>query len=356
MNIECNVCECKMNSLLNLNSHPFNSKYTKYCNFLDYNPLHINNESNYPLHLYYCINCYHIQLDYNIPHEYIENIENSFISKEIVIYFILRLYNLNLNVNFDKINILHVGTKNNIIELLLNDINLHTNITSCITFDCLDLKKNSTFDIIILENHCNMNNIKYLMNENSILFINSPILLNTRNNVNIISHDNLNYYNTNSMNLICAKNNLILNSVVNNSIFEITLRKTADSNIIQSLFNEEKLGFYINKTYLNYELNILNYKNNFHNKLIGYKLENKRILGIGSNSNTLLNMCNINYNIIDYIINTDTDTDYVNLHTPKSNLLLFDIKTINKITKDTIIVTFDNYKKVFITFTELRKA
>ena len=223
--------------------------------------------------------------------------------------------------------------------------------------------KNS-FDIIVAQNvfaHLdNVNEFLYCANE---LLSEKGILLIQTSQKNLIIndefdscyHEHLSFFNSNSMNILCNKNGLILNNVMEDSIhgtsyiFEITKKLSSTSNVAEILYQEINSGFYDQLTYKNYPLKCIKYKNELHNKLIDYKLQGKHIIGFGACAKNMvtLNFSKINSTIIDYII--DENKLKQHLFTPGGNILISDITSLKTINKDTVIIVmaWNFYNEIF---------
>jgi nucleoside-diphosphate-sugar epimerase/SAM-dependent methyltransferase len=391
----CRVCKTKTESLLDLGNQALANAYTRFSKKLDYNPLHVNIETSYPLHLHYCPNCFHVQLNCVVSPDLLfkDYIYVSGTSKTLREYFdcfalnsILRWgdYSQVTEDNFDTIRILDIAnndcsqldaytklSKNSGINITTvgvdPSINIYKNISShktehdvyCEFFGKETVNKlekkygQEKFDIIVAQNvfgHVhNVNEFltcaKQLLSENGILFIQT-----SQKNM-ILEHDfdtcyaeHLSFFNTNSMKLLCQRNGLILNNVNDDPIhgtsyiFEITKKMSKNSNVIDTLFNEMESGLYDKSTYVNYKLKCLKYKYELHNKLIDYKLSGKNIIGFGSTAKVqvCLNFVKIDNDIIDYII--DENKLKQHLFTPGSNILITDITSLKTINKDTVIL------------------
>ena len=391
----CRVCETKTESLLDLNTQPLANNYTKFHKTLDYNSLHVNVESEYPLHLHYCPNCFHVQLNCVVsPDILFKNyIYVSGTSKTLRDYFdcfalnsILRWgeYAEVKENSFDKIRVIEIANNDcsqldSYIKLSQSSginiktvgvdpsINIYKNISShktehdvyCEFFGPETVNKlnkkygEAKFDIIVCQNvfgHVhNVNEFltcaKQLLSETGILLIQtSQKNMILENKTDTGYHEHLSFFNTNSMKLLVEKNGLFLNNVQEDPIhgisyiFEITKKLSKNSNVLETLFNEMEVGLYDKSTYINYPLKCLKYKNQFHNKLIEYKLNNKSIIGVGATakSSTILNFAKIDSNIIDFII--DENPMKIGLFTPGSNILITDFSILKTINKDTIIM------------------
>lgn len=394
----CRICNNKTTSLLDMGHQPLANSYTKYHNTLDFNDYHINVENTYPLHLHYCKNCFHTQLNCVVSPQVLFNeyVYLSGTSNTLLEYFkmfslssILRWEDKNITSNihsFDKIKILDIACNDasqlDAYKTFFNDPditsdleivtvgvdpckNIYNDITSkkndhdiyCSfwdneTSDKLQ-QKYETFDIIIAQNvfaHVNdvrnfLQNTRKVMNDNSILYIQtSQKDMILENKCDTAYHEHLSFFNAYSMNYLCENNNLYLNNVFEHPIhgtsyiFEISKNQINNSNTENEINKESLNGVYSDSTYQNYGLKCIKYKNNLYNKLIDYKLSGKNIIGFGSTAKgqVILNFTQINNNIIDFII--DENKNKQHLFTPGSNILVTDINILKNINQNTIIL------------------
>jgi nucleoside-diphosphate-sugar epimerase/2-polyprenyl-3-methyl-5-hydroxy-6-metoxy-1,4-benzoquinol methylase len=389
---KCRVCGAKNTSLLDLETQPLANNYTRFHDTLDYNPYHINAEEKYPLHLYYCQECFHTQLNCVVhPDKLFKNylyvsgtsqtLKNYFIDfalKTFTNYYnrlnikdISELKILDIACNdgsqldafkafktkYPNINIVSVGVDP--AENIYNEISskktehdIYCEFFSQNTINKLK-SKYGNFDIIIAQNvfaHINypkdfLKFVKQIMDDKSILYIQtSQKNMILENQFDTVYHEHLSFFNTNSMYLLCQQNTLALNNVYESNIhgtsyiFEITKYIDIDSNTHSILQREKENGLYSKKTYDNYRLNCLKYRNDFTNKIINYKLEHKNIIAFGSTakSMTVFNFCKLNNNFIDYMI--DENPLKQNLYTPGSNIIVRDITMLKELQNDTVIL------------------
>ena len=141
--------------------------------------------------------------------------------------------------------------------------------------------------------------------------------------------------------------NKVSNNVIHGTSYIFEILKThmksrdiqGDYNVIDVIYEEMCDDIYNVDFYKKYTLNCLMYRNEFHNKLLGYKLNNKKIIGFGSTakSNTLLNFCKIDNTLIDCII--DENPLKQGLYTPGSNIPIVPIEQLNELLgSETVIV------------------
>lgn len=390
---KCRICGTKTTSLLNLGEQALANNYTKYHEKLDYNPLHLNVEEKYPLHLYFCENCYHTQLNCVVNPEklfknylYVSGTSNTlknFFNKFAVATIFYHYGTIN-NKDITEIKILDIacndGSQLDAFHNFIDSLDTHVKITTvgvdpaeniyrdisshktkhdiyCEFFNQSTVNKLKTkygdFDIIIAQNvfaHIDypnefLNFTKQLMNDNTSLYIQTSqknMILN--NQFDTAYHEHLSFFNTKSMNMLCNNNELILCNVHENEIhgtsyiFEISKVRKDSSNIQDILQNEYENGLYSTDTYKYYNLKCLKYKNDFSNKLIDYKLQNKQVIAFGSTakSMTVFNFCQFNDNFIEFMI--DENPLKQNLFTPGSNILVCPLDNLKDINRDCVIL------------------
>jgi len=382
---QCIICNTNTISLLDLQTQPLANSYHHLYEFLN----------KYPLHLHYCPNCFHVQLNCIVKPEilfkkylYIRS-ETSNTLKKYFYNFALNsliLFKKNNPYKDDKkvIKILDIacndGTQLDMYRKVISDIggiveiitvgvdpaqNIYDTISKyktehdiyCEFFSGSTiaklLKKYESFDIIIAQNifaHINypsafLNLCKNLMYKESLLLIQTSqknMILN--NEFDTAYHQHLSFFNTNSMNQLCSKNGVFLNNVNfvdidgTSYLFEIGLTQHDNSNTISVLMDEMDSGLFEEKTYTKYSLKAIKYRNDFQNKLIEYKLKEKNIIGFRATakSQVLFNFSQIDFTFIDYIID-ENELKY-NLFTPGSDILIKNILSLQMIDKNTIIL------------------
>jgi 2-polyprenyl-3-methyl-5-hydroxy-6-metoxy-1,4-benzoquinol methylase len=391
----CRVCNNKTKSLLNLGNQPLANNYTKYHETLDYNPLHLNAEERYPLHLHYCPSCYHTQLNCIVhPNKLFKNyLYVSGTSKTLQKFFqefaIATLFyycgKIN-NENVTEIKVLDIacndGSQLDAFHNFMNGIESHLKITtvgvdpaeniykefssqksehdiyceffSQSTVDKLK-EKYGHFDIIIAQNvfaHIDypsdfLGYAKQLMTDDSSLYIQtSQKNMILENQFDTAYHEHLSFFNTNSMNILCHQNDMILSNVHEHPIhgtsyiFEINtkLHQPQFTNVQQILREEHDSGLYLDATYQFYNLKCLKYRNDFCNKVLQYKLDDKQVVAFGSTakSMTVFNFCNLTNEHVDFMI--DENQLKQGLFTPGSNILVCPFSDLKDITKDCVIL------------------
>jgi len=366
----CKICNTITKSILDLGYHPLANNYKK-DKFIK--------DDKYQLNLHLCNNCYHLQLNTIVnPSKLFSNyLYISGISKTMNDYFdYFSLLTLKKFENNKIIKVLDIACndcsqldffkKNCSIPIITVGvdpaINIYQKITSKKDHDVYcdffseevanKLKeKYEYFDIIIAQNvfahidypHHFLELTKSLMIDNTDLYIQtSQKNMIIENQFDTIYHEHLSFFNINSMKLLCEMNNLFLNNVNENEvhgfsyIFKINKIKDDNTNINDELNKEKYL--YDLKTYDDYKNNCINYKNKLLEKLKNYKNNNFSIIAFGSTakSMTIINYCDINDNLIDYII--DENELKQNLYTPVSNIQILPIDKLNDINNNTLIL------------------
>lgn len=393
---KCRVCETPTKSLLDLGEQPLANNYTKYHETLDYNPYHINAEEKFPLHLHVCPNCYHTQLNCVVrPEKLFKNyLYVSGTSKTLQKFFnefaLATVFSHYLKAYNDK-DLEHVEIK--VLDIACNDgsqldaftecaksIGPHLKITTVGVdpaeniYDQFSSKKsehdiyceffNQTtvdklkakyghFDIIIAQNvfaHIDypkdfLHYASQLMNNTSTMYIQtSQKNMILENQFDTVYHEHLSFFNANSMKILCDTNNLILTNVHEHQIhgtsyiFEICKEPTNITNTQDILFEEYNQGLYDMDTYYKYRLSCLKYRNDFNNKILEYKLNDKSIMAFGSTakSMTVFNFCSLNNEYIDIMI--DENPLKQNLFTPGSNIIVGGIDQLKYVMENTVIV------------------
>ena len=383
----CRVCKKEITELLDLGCQPLANEYHNLDTF----------QNKYPLKLMYCKECFHVQLNTVVNPEllfknYIYTSGTSNTLKEyfnifavcsLIRYGYYNEYNKKPKTDLVELKILDIACNDasqldsyekiaencgfklttvgvdpaeNIYNTISKDKNHHIYCEFFTQETVNKLKeKYYHFDIIIAQNvfaHIDYPNeflklSKQLMNGSSMLFIQTSQKNMIKNGeFDTAYHEHLSFFNTNSMQTLCKQADLLLNKSTqvdihgDSYLFEITTKKTKDFNVNDQLACEIMDNLYNVDFYEKYKMNCMIYRNEFHTRILKYKLENKTIIGYGSTakSNVLLNFCNISNKEIDYII--DENPLKQNLYTPGSNILIRGVDSLKDITDDTVIIVF----------------
>lgn len=391
---KCRVCEHPTKSLLDLGSQPLANNYTKYHETLDYNPLHLNAEEKYPLHLHFCPKCYHTQLNCVVhPNKLFKNylyvsgtsqtLQKFF--EEFAIATLFYHFGRIDTQNPTEIKVLDIacndGSQLDAFRNFINNIastdikittvgvdpaeNIYRDISSnksehdiyCEFFSQSTVdklkEKYGHFDIIIAQNvfaHIDypsdfLKYTKQLMKDSTSLYIQtSQKNMILQNQFDTAYHEHLSFFNTNSMNILCHKNDLVLSNVHEHPIhgssyiFEIGKTPRDNTNVQEIIRDEHNSGLYLDVTYQFYNLRCLQYRNDFCNKVLGYKLADKQVIAFGSTakSMTVFNFCNLSNTHIDFMI--DENQLKQGLFTPGSNILVCPMSDLKDINKDCVIL------------------
>lgn len=388
---KCIICNCNITEVLDLGTQPLANNYLHSCD---------EKYEKYPLNLYRCKYCFHLQLNYIVPpdilfknyvyvsgtsktnNQYFYDFAKTILMKETkkelkildiacndgsqLIAFENVINDLNLDIKLIKVG---VDPAENIYDKY-NEINKkHNNIIYCGFLNNVIqilIDEYKTFDIIIAQNvfaHVEnpnefLKSCYDLCNNNSTIYIQtSQANMIIKNEFDTVYHEHISFFNTNSMMNLCTNNRLNLNNVSivpihgSSYLFEINKYKSDKSNVVDILYKEIKNDIYTDEMYETYMIKCLIYKNWVHNYLLTYKLAGYKIIGFGSTakSNTLLNFTGINNKIIDYII--DENELKQNLYTPGSNIIIKSFDSVY-IDNNTLIVIFawnffdEVYKKI----------
>jgi nucleoside-diphosphate-sugar epimerase/2-polyprenyl-3-methyl-5-hydroxy-6-metoxy-1,4-benzoquinol methylase len=390
---KCRVCGTKTKSLLDLGTQPLANNYTKYHETLDYNPLHKNCEESYPLHLHVCQNCYHTQLNCIVRPDklfknylYVSGTSNTLkkFFQEFAIAILFKQYSLGGYEDVTEIKVLDIacndGSQLDAFHNFINNIESHIKVTTVGVDPAENIYKNfsshktehdiyceffnqstvdklkekyGSFDIIIAQNvfaHIDypgefLKFTKQLMNDSSSLYIQtSQKNMILQNQFDTAYHEHLSFFNTNSMNILCHDNDLILCNSLEHEIhgtsyiFEISKVSRDHTNITDIINEEYDNGLYSDELYKLYNLRCLKYKNDFSSKIMEYKLQDKQVIAFGSTakSMTVFNFCGLTNEYVDFMI--DESPLKQGLFTPGSNILVCSIESLKDITSDCVIL------------------
>ncbi len=361
-NNNCNVCMTLTNELLDLGMQPLANNLNKIQNDIS---------QEFPLCLHYCPNCFHVQLNYVVNpaklfqnYLYVSGTSNTLKQyfKNFAIYAIEQYLNTNtITDDIEKIKVLDIACNDtsqldafkDLMEEIVETVgvdparNIYDTISKYKNHDIIcdffnkktvDILQNKykKFDIIIAQNvfaHINylsqfLQYCKTLLTDNGTLYIQTSqkdMILNHQ--FDTAYHEHLNFFNSNSMNLLCKNNGLVLNNVYEHDIhgtsYIFSINKYAtpkETNITSILEIETENGLYNHELYKNYRILCSKYKNNLCNLILTYHLNNKIIIGYGctAKSMTVLNYCGLTNKDISYII--DENSLKHDLYTPKSNI------------------------------------
>jgi len=360
-NTECLACgEYNTRSILDLGHQPLANNYHKG----EY-------QEKYPLNLTLCENCFHLQLSHTVnPDLMFKNyLYVSGTAKTLRDYFD---YFANKTIEYHP-------NASNILDIACNDgtqldsykkIGLktfgidpaenlykdciskgHNVICDYFNSDTVHKFNGVKFDIITAQNvfaHTMytvdfLNSCKEIMNDDSLLFIQTSQANMVRNNeFDTIYHEHLSFFSSNSMKTLVERCGLILHDIFKTDIhgtsyvFVISKKNIeAKDGVSINLLEEEMIGMKDILTYPEYSLKCYRATFNLKKKLEELKNDGYLLVGYGAaaKGNTLLNFGNI---LLDLII--DDNPLKQGLLTPGMNIPIFGPDRINQISENDKVV------------------
>jgi len=339
---KCRICSSKnLNMILDLGQQPPANS------FVDQDKLDFP-ESKFPLRLFWCADCYLVQLLDIVDKEYLfknylymtsaskpivehfkkyaQDVYKEFLQKENDSFVVeIGSNDGSLLSEFKKL-----GTKILGIEPATNLSNLanQSNITTKNTFFSSqvskDIVKSRNASIVVANNviaHVEdlqdlMYGIKILIGNNGIFIFEVPYLLDLIKKLEFdtIYHEHLSYFSISPLLKLVQQFGLeifnIRKQLVHGGTLRIFVSKKNNysiNNSVQIFLNEEhKIGLDKIEFYHKFSTDVKYLKKNLVELLIQLKNENKLILGYGASAkgNVLLNYCGIDTNLLDSIIDT----------------------------------------------------
>ena len=378
---KCRICSSKnLELILDLgNQPPANS-------LLDKNQLE-NPEFKFPLRLFWCKDCFLVQLLDIISKEdlFTHYFYMTSASKPIVDHFrkyAMDIFNEFLNEQenpfvveigsndgsllkeFKKLgsSILGIEPASNLAKLA-NE----SDVTTLNDFFSLNLAKNiiqsKNVSVVVANNvighvenlHDLMDGIKILIGEHGIFIFEVPYLLDLLKKLEFdtVYHEHLSYFSILPIINLIDQFNLEVFDIQKQSVHGGSIRifvskknnfKIKD-NVQKFIKLEYEFGINNIKTYENFSDDVQNLKNKIVETLQKLKKEKKFLFGYGASAkgNVLLNYCNIDHNILDYII--DTTPLKEGKFTPGTHIPILSSKKIsNKGNNDVALLLAWNYE------------
>ncbi len=360
-NTECLACgDSDLRSILDLGKQPLANNYHKG----EY-------QEEYPLNLNLCQNCFHLQLSHTVNPDlmfknylYVSGTTKTL--REYFDYFASKtleylpdsskVLDIACNDGTQLDSYLRMGLKTYGIdpaENLYEDSKLrgHNIICDYFNSDTLHKFKGETFDIITAQNvfaHTSytvdfLNTCKGIMDDNSLLFIQTSQANMVRNNeFDTIYHEHLSFFSSNSMKSLVERCGLILYDIFKTDIhgtsyvFVISKgKRDPKEGVYENLSEERELGMTDILTYPEYALKCYRSTFNLKKELERMKKEGYILAGYGAaaKGNTLLNFGQIS---LDFII--DDNPLKQNLLTPGMNIPIFGPDKINQISGEEKVV------------------
>lgn len=338
---KCRICSSKnLKIILDLGEQPPSNS------FLDIDELN-SPESKFPLRLFWCKDCYLVQLLDIVDKEYL--FKNYFYmtsaSKPIVDHF--KKYAQDVYQEFlqeDNSFVVEIGSNDGSllkefkklgVSILgiepatnLSELANQSNVTTKNTFFSSEVSKeiikSRDVSVVIANNviaHIEnlqdlMNGIKILIGNNGVFIFEVPYLVDLIENLEFdtIYHEHLSYFSILPLLKLVKQFGLEIFDIKKQLVHGGTLRIFVSqkdnypiNNSVNVFLNEEhKLGLDKIEFYHKFSTNVEELKKNLLKLLTQLKKENKSLLGYGApaKGNVLLNYCGINTNFLDCIIDT----------------------------------------------------
>jgi 2-polyprenyl-3-methyl-5-hydroxy-6-metoxy-1,4-benzoquinol methylase len=381
-NTECLACGTSdLRSILDLGKQPLANNYHNG-----------ETQDEYPLNLNLCQNCYHLQLSHTVnPDLMFKNyLYVSGTAKTLRDYFdyfasktleylpnATKILDIACNDGTQLDSYLKLGLQTYGIdpaENLYEDSKLrgHNIICDYFNSDTSYKFEGKTFDIITAQNvfaHTSytvdfLNTCKEVMDDNSLLFIQTSQANMVRNNeFDTIYHEHLSFFSSNSMKSLVERCGMTLYDIFKTDIhgtsyvFVISKdKKEPKDGVYKNLLEEKELGMTDVLTYPAYALKCYQSTFNLKKKLEEMKNDGYILVGYGAaaKGNTLLNFGKIS---LDFII--DDNPLKQNLLTPGMNISIFGPEKINQISENDKVVfvplAWNFYSEIRNRITERRK-
>ena len=381
-NTECLACGTSdLRSILDLGKQPLANNYHNG-----------ETQDEYPLNLNLCQNCYHLQLSHTVnPDLMFKNyLYVSGTAKTLRDYFdyfasktleylpnATKILDIACNDGTQLDSYLKLGLQTYGIdpaENLYEDSKLrgHNIICDYFNSDTSYKFEGKTFDIITAQNvfaHTSytvdfLNTCKEVMDDNSLLFIQTSQANMVRNNeFDTIYHEHLSFFSSNSMKSLVERCGMTLYDIFKTDIhgtsyvFVISKnKKEPKDGVYKNLLEEKELGMTDVLTYPEYALKCYQSTFNLKKKLEEMKNDGYILVGYGAaaKGNTLLNFGKIS---LDFII--DDNPLKQNLLTPGMNIPIFGPEKINQISENDKVVfvplAWNFYSEIRNRITERRK-
>jgi 2-polyprenyl-3-methyl-5-hydroxy-6-metoxy-1,4-benzoquinol methylase len=381
-NTECLACGTSdLRSILDLGKQPLANNYHNG-----------ETQDEYPLNLNLCQNCYHLQLSHTVnPDLMFKNyLYVSGTAKTLRDYFdyfasktleylpnATKILDIACNDGTQLDSYLKLGLQTYGIdpaENLYEDSKLRGHDIVCDYFNSDTSYKfeGKTFDIITAQNvfaHTSytvdfLNTCKEVMDDNSLLFIQTSQANMVRNNeFDTIYHEHLSFFSSNSMKSLVERCGMTLYDIFKTDIhgtsyvFVISKsKKEPKDGVSKNLLEEKELGMTDVLTYPEYALKCYQSTFNLKKKLEEMKNDGYILVGYGAaaKGNTLLNFGKIT---LDFII--DDNPLKQNLLTPGMNIPIFGPEKINQISQNDKVVfvplAWNFYSEIRNRITERRK-
>src|SRR3989338_1497618 len=359
--MKCSICQKEIYKIISLGHHPASDAFLK--------EEELNKqEIYYPLDVYYCEECGLVQSGYAVDPEILfkEYVYNTGTNNSLIKNFneltenLIEKFNLNKDdlaidigsndgtllkgyknrvkiLGVDPSSVAKIAIQNNIPTIndffnketalkIVEDYGKAKVITATNTF--AHVKELTSF----------VEGIKELLTDDGIFIQESHYFLNLIAEMqwDSIYHEHLRYYTLRALINLFNKFNMDLFDAElitthGGSIRTYACKKNAypiSDNVNKLLENERENGLFNKKTYLDFGKKIINHKFEIQEMLRNIKKNGKKIVGIGApaKGNTLLNYCNINTDILNYIV--EKSDLKIGMYTPGTHIKVVDEKLL----------------------------
>ncbi len=202
-------------------------------------------------------------------------------------------------------------------------------------------------------------NIYKILSTNGVLIIEDPSLLEClkSNTYDQFYNEHIYVFSTVALNEVLKENNLQIFRIEKIKLHGGSIRyyikkkisnRKIEKSFYNQIFSETKFGLKKEKTYHQFAKRVKNSKNKLKNMFLKLKRKNYKIIGYGATakSTTILNYCKIDFNFIDYFL--DTTPDKQNKFTPGSKIKIFKYKNgINRDVDYTFLGAWNFKKEIF---------
>lgn len=203
--------------------------------------------------------------------------------------------------------------------------------------------------------HGFVQNVMTSLNDDGMFVLQVPYLIDflEKHEFDTVYHEHLSYFLVKPLQHILEQNGMKIINVkkhpIHGGTIEIRAIKNTEktnnikSNIDDFIIVEKNLGYYEEKSYLNFAKEVQDIKKNLNQLIFDLKKQGKKIAGFAASAkgNTLLNYCGIDSNSINYII--DQTPVKQGLLTPGSHIPITPISTLENDPPDFLLILAWNF-------------
>lgn len=307
----------------------------------------INQEQYYPLDVYFCSNCYLVQLLDIVPPEVMfrDYVYMTSASNPMKAHFLGLAEDVNKNFKINKNDLMiDIGSNDGTLLQCFSNYGLKTlgiepasniarlaeakgirTVNEFFNDECA-VKISEEFGKAHIITGTNvfahiddmesiLRGVNHLLSDKGVFIIEAPYLLNLLNNIEFdtIYHEHLSYFSLHPLVYFFKKFDLTIVDVrqipVHGGSIRVFAQKTPalqSQNVKDLLLKEQNAKVYSFNTYLRFAQNVASVKDKLITLLKNFKYQGSRITGYGATAkgNTVLNYCGIGTDILDYISDT----------------------------------------------------